>query len=73
MGLLVLSLVPEGRPLLVRRDETLERRQGKKIGYQGWFRDAVRSTANKVAVSRGMRWCCLGLLVAVPWSRRPWA
>lgn len=54
-------------------DETLERRQGKKIGYKGWLRDAVRSTANKVAVSLGIRWCGLCLLIAVPWSRRPWA
>jgi hypothetical protein len=73
LGLLVLSFVPEGWPLLVLIDETVERRQGKKIGYKGWFRDAVRSTANKVAVSLGIRWCCLCLLVAVPWSRRPWA
>ena len=55
LGLLVLSFVPEGWPLLVLIDETLERRQGKKIGYKGWFRDAVRSTANKVAVSLGIR------------------
>jgi DDE superfamily endonuclease len=73
LGLLVGSFVPEGRPLLVLIDETLERRQGKKIGYKGWFRDAVRSTATKVAVSLGIRWCCLCLLVSVPWSRRPWA
>jgi DDE superfamily endonuclease len=73
LGLLVVSFVPEGWPLLVLIDETLERRQGKKIGYKGWFRDAVRSTATKVAVSLGIRWCCLCLLVSVPWSRRPWA
>lgn len=73
LGLLVLAFVPEGGPLLVLIDETLERRQGKKIGYKGWFRDAVRSTATKVAVSLGIRWCCLCLLVSVPWSRRPWA
>jgi DDE superfamily endonuclease len=73
LGLLILAFVPKGRPLLVLIDETLERRQGKKIGYKGWFRDAVRSTAHKVAVSLGIRWCCLCLLVDVPWSRRPWA
>ena len=73
LGLLIRAFVPEGQPLLVRIDETLERRQGKKISYKGWFRDAVRSTAHKVAVSLGMRWCCLCLLVDVPWSRRPWA
>ena len=54
-------------------DETLERRQGKKIVYKGWFRDAVRSTGNKVAVSLGIRWCCLCLLVTVPWAKRKWA
>lgn len=73
LGLLILAFVPKGRPLLVLIDETLERRQGKKIGYKGWFRDAVRSTAPKVAVSLGIRGCCRCLLVDVPWSRRPWA
>jgi hypothetical protein len=73
LGLLIRAFVPAGQPLLMLIDETLERRQGKKIRYKGWFRDAVRSTAHKVAVSLGMRWCCLCLLVAVPWSRRPWA
>ena len=73
LGLLFRDFVPTGRPLLVLIDETLERRQGKKIAYTGWFRDAVRSTAHKAAVSLGIRWCCLCLLVDVPWSRRPWA
>lgn len=54
VGVLVLSFVPEGCPLLVLINETLERRQGKKLAYKGWFRDAVHSTANKVMVSLGM-------------------
>jgi DDE superfamily endonuclease len=73
LGLLIRAFVPAGQPLLVLIDETLERRQGKKSRSKGWFRDAVRSPAHKVAVSLGMRWCCLCLLVEVPWSRRPWA
>ena len=32
LGLLIRVFVPEGRLLLVLIDETLERRQGKKIG-----------------------------------------
>jgi hypothetical protein len=32
LGLLLRAFVPEGRPLLVLRDETLERRQGKQSG-----------------------------------------
>lgn len=73
LGLLIETFVPEGATLQILVDETLERRAGKKIGYKGWFRDAVRSTGNKVAVSLGIRWCCLCLLVSVPWSSRPWA
>lgn len=73
LGLLVHTFIKEGDGLVILVDETLERRAGKKIGYKGWFRDAVRSVGNKVAVSLGIRWCCLCLLVTLPWSSRPWA
>ena len=73
LGLLVKAFVPSGTPLVFVVDETLERRAGKQIVYKGWFRDAVRSTGNKVAVSLGIRWCCVCLLVCVPWATRPWA
>src|SRR5579872_1179590 len=73
LGLLVETFVPEGVALVLLVDETVERRAGKKIGYKGWFRDAVRSVGNKVAVSLGIRGCCVCLLVWVPWSSRPWA
>lgn len=68
LGLLVSAFLPEGAALGILVDETLQRRQGKKIGYKGWFRDAVRSVGKKVAVSLGIRWRCLCLLVAVPWA-----
>jgi hypothetical protein len=73
LGLLVDTFVPEGQALVLLVDETLERRAGKKIGYKGWFRDAVRSVGDKVAVSLGIRWCCVCLLVSVPWASRAWA
>lgn len=73
LALLVQTFVPEGAALEILVDETLERRAGKKIVYKGWFRDAVRSVGNKVAFSLGIRWCCLCLLVTVPWAARPWA
>ncbi len=72
LALLVRHFVPSG-PLVLLIDETLERRQGRQILYKSWFRDAVRSTAGHVAVSLGIRWCCLCLLAPVPWSNRPWA
>jgi hypothetical protein len=44
LGLLVEAFVPEGSPLVVGLDETLERRYGKKIAARGIYRDPVRST-----------------------------
>ncbi len=41
LGLLVEAFVPEG-PLVVGIDETLERRQGKKISAKGIYRDPVQ-------------------------------
>lgn len=71
--LLIRRFVPEGAPLVFLIDETLERRQGPKIAYKGWFRDAVRSVGNHVAVSLGIRWCVVSLQVALPWCGREWA
>jgi hypothetical protein len=73
LDLLVSTFVDVEAPLMLLVDETLERRAGKKIVYKSWFRDAVRSVGNKVAVSLGIRWCCLCLLVSVPWASRQWA
>ena len=44
LGLLVEAFVPEGSPLIVGIDETLERRYGRKISARGVYRDPVRST-----------------------------
>jgi hypothetical protein len=44
LGLLVEAFVPEGDPLVVGIDETLERRWGKRIAAKGLYRDPVRST-----------------------------
>jgi hypothetical protein len=38
LGLLVEAFVPEGDPLVVGIDETLERRYGKKIRAKGVYR-----------------------------------
>jgi hypothetical protein len=73
LALILLVLLPEGAPLLLAIDETLERRRGKKIKYKGWFRDPVRSTKQQVVKTLGLRWVCLSILVPVPWSQRLWA
>jgi hypothetical protein len=73
LSLVVRFLLPEKAPIVLLVDETLERRRGRKIVYKSWFRDAVRSTAQQVVLSMGIRWLCLAVLVETPWSKRPWA
>lgn len=73
LGLIIEVFLSKEAPLLLVIDETLERRKGKKIKYKGWFRDPLRSTANHVSKSLGIRWGCLTILVSVPWSQRRWA
>ncbi|MDO9130774.1 MAG: transposase [Anaerolineales bacterium] len=73
LTLIIETFLAAGVPLVIAVDDTLERRQGKKIKHKGCFYDAVRSTATKVVTSLGLRWICLAILVPVPWSKRPWA
>jgi hypothetical protein len=72
LGLVVEAFVPEGSPLVVGIDETLERRYGKKISARGVYRDPVRSTHQAFVKSSGLRWVCAMLLVEVPWASRVW-
>jgi hypothetical protein len=73
LRLLVETFVPEGDPLVVGIDETLERRYGRKIAARGVYRDPVRSTHETFVKSSGLRWVCVMLLVEVPWASRVWA
>jgi hypothetical protein len=73
LGLLLEAFVPEGSPLVVGIDETLERRYGRKISARGVYRDPVRSTHETFVKSSGLRWVCAMLLVEIPWASRVWA
>lgn len=70
---LLLQLMPSSLPILIIVDDTIERRQGKKIKAKGCYRDAVRSTENNVITCFGLKWVCLMLLVSLPWCQRSWA
>lgn len=73
IGLIIRTFLAPGLPLVILIDDTLERREGKKIRYKSRFHDAVLSTAAKVVTSMGLRWICMMILVPVPWSERAWA
>jgi hypothetical protein len=73
LGLLVETFVPEGEPLVVGIDETVERRWGKRIAAKGVYRDPVRSNRENFVKASGLRWVCVMLLVEIPWASRIWA
>jgi hypothetical protein len=73
LGLLVMTFVGMGGTVVLGADETLERRNGKRIGAKGVFRDAVRSSKKRVVHSYGLRWVSMMVLVEVPFSGRVWA
>lgn len=59
--------------LIFALDETVERRQGKKIKAKGCYRDAVRSSESCVIKCFGLKWICSTVILQLPWSKRPWA
>ena len=65
---LVEAFVPEGDPLVVGVDETLERRQGKRIAAKGIYRDPARSSHSHFVKTSALRWVCVTLLAEVPWA-----
>src|SRR5215218_1240736 len=73
LGLLVEAFAPEGAPLIVGIDETLERRYGRKIAARGVYQDPVRSTHETFLKSSGLRWVCAMVLVEIPRASRVWA
>ncbi len=70
--MVVATFVPSG-PIIVGLDHTLERRRGPRIGPAGRFYDALRSSDEQDATSRGLRWLSAMVLVDVPFSGRIWA
>lgn len=73
LGLIVATCLSPDAVLCIVVDETLERRQGRKIKNKGWFRDPIRSTAQHVNYALGIRWIVMAVLAPVPWSPRLWA
>lgn len=54
-------------------DETIERRQGKRIAAKGIYRDPVRSSKSHLVKASGLRWISLMWLTPIAWAQRIWA
>jgi len=61
----VVQLNPRGLLYLVV-DDTLLHKRGKNVYGLGWFRDAVASTAKRVATASGNHWVVVGLAICIP-------
>jgi hypothetical protein len=73
LGLLVDAFVPEGEPVVIGADDTIERRWGARIKARGIYRDPVRSSHGHFVKASGLRWLSLMLLPEIPWAGRCWA
>lgn len=66
---IVLRLNPKGLLYLVV-DDTLLHKRGKHVFGLGWFRDAVASTAKRVATASGNHWVVVGLAIRIPGTEK---
>lgn len=62
---IVVALNPRGLLYLIV-DDTLLHKRGKHVYGLGWFRDAVASTAKRVASASGNHWVVVGLAIPLP-------
>jgi len=65
----VVRLNPRGVLYLVV-DDTLLHKRGKHVYGLGWFRDAVASTAKRVATASGNHWVVVGLAIRIPGTEK---
>jgi hypothetical protein len=72
LGLLVTALVPDGEPLVVGVDDSIERRRGGKIRDKGIYRDPVRSSRGFFVKVEGLRWLSFQVLAKPGFARRTW-
>jgi hypothetical protein len=70
---LVLAVLPADAPIVLAGDDTIERRNGRRIRAKGCYRDPVRSSKKHPIKCFGLKWVVLTVLVPVPWADRVWA
>ena len=70
---LVDTFVPDGKPVVIGVDDSIERRWGLRIKARGIYRDAVRSSRSHVVKASGLRWLAFMVLPEIPWAGRCWA
>jgi hypothetical protein len=72
LGLLDKAFVPDGQPMVIGVDDTMERRRGAKIRAKGLYRDAVRSSRGVLVKVQGLRWLSFQLLARPDFATCTW-
>ncbi len=72
LGLLLKAFVPDGQPVVIGADDTIERRRGSKIRDKGIYRDPVRSSRGFLVKVEGLRWLSFQLLAKPGFAKRTW-
>src|SRR3954467_6509329 len=70
---LVDTFVPDGEPVVIAPDDSIERRWGSRIKKRGIYRDPVRSSKGHFVKASGLRWLSFALLPQIRWAERCWA
>jgi hypothetical protein len=70
---LVNAFFPDGKPVVIGLDDSIERRWGGSIKARGIYRDAVRSSRSHLVKVSGLRWLSIMALPEIPWAGRCWA
>ena len=70
LGLLQKAFVPDGEPLVIAVDDSVERRRGAKIRDKGVWRDAVRSSRGFFVKVMGLRWLSLQVVAKPGFASR---
>ncbi len=73
LAALVAKWVPEGQPIVVIADDTVEQHRGDHVFGKGCHRDAVRSSWTRTVFKFGHKWVVLAIAVRLPGCSRVWA
>jgi hypothetical protein len=65
------QLCPAGQPVAIDLDDTLLHKAGRRIEGAGVFRDALRSTRNRVVHALGLNLVVVTVRVTPPWGAMP--
>lgn len=71
--LLLDRFLPQGGPVTLVGDDTVDGHPGRNVYGKGRHRDPVRSSHTYTAFRYGHKWVVLALLVRVPFATRSWA